>query len=50
MSGMQLHWHLSPIALGGKELGPQGLGWQGSTTTGSMMVGGLLQETNGSPM
>ena len=51
MSGMQEHWHLSPIRLGGRELGPQGFGSQGSTSTGSIGGGGgLLQATKGSPM
>ena len=35
--GRQVHWHLSPIFLGGLVLGPQGLGSQGSSSiTGSI--------------
>ena len=34
ISGKQEHWHLSPMTLGGLELGPQGFGSHGSSMTG----------------
>ena len=46
ISGRQEQWHLSPICLGGLLFGPQGLGWQGSSsTTGAIAKHAELYQT-----
>lgn len=50
ISGKQEHWHCPPMSLGGFELGPHGLGSQGSRMTGGLMVCGIREHAEkGSP-